>query len=129
MEETVVEEAGKSFAILYAGTSVGSCAMMLLVLANIVVLVQFMREKSDETASGMAKASWAIGFSAMFFGPCGFFPALVAIILSRVETGRIYRGESELRSATPARWGSINGGVIMFLQFLVGLAGVITFVM
>ena len=114
--EVVVE--GTSYVLAYIGGGIGWCVIMLLILLNLWNLISMMREKSDESASAMAKAAWAVGFASMFLGPCGWFTALVAIVLAKIETGRIYRGESSIRSATPARMASINGGMYIIVSFV-----------
>ena len=105
-----------------------SCVGTLMVVYNLIAVVMFMREESEGTASGLAKGAWAVGMAALLFSgvPCfGLFLPLVAIILARVERGRIYREESALAGATPVRMGSLNGG-IAFLIFLISSVGLIT---
>ncbi|MBT3221351.1 MAG: hypothetical protein HN348_19890 [Proteobacteria bacterium] len=36
--------------------------------------------------------------------------------MAKLETGRIYRGESPIRSATPARMASLNGGMYIVVS-------------
>jgi len=117
--------AGANWMFFSLAASIGSCIAMLLLGYNLIAAVMFMREESEGTSSGLAKAAWAVGLIALFFSmtPClgGLLP-LVAIILARVERGRIYRDESPLAGATPVRMGSVNGGVAMLL-WLLGTAG------
>jgi hypothetical protein len=97
---------------------VASCVGLLALFYNVVALIMFMREDSEGSASMLAKASWAVGLlSLMFAGlPCfGLFLPLVAIIMSRLERGRIYRDESPLAGATPVRMGSVNGGIAVLI--------------
>ena len=112
------EEAAPSMIPFAVGMSSVSCLMILLWLYNIVVLIGFAREESDEAASGLSKAAWAISLLAVVLGPCWWLGALISIIMSRVERGRIYRDESTTRSATPARMAGLNGGVLLFLYVL-----------
>lgn len=122
MEPTIVLAAGGSFVMLYAMSGVGSCIGILIALYNLIMVIGFMREQTDGAASAMSKASWGVGCLALLFMPCGWFFGLVAIILSRVETGRIYRDESPLASATPTRMGSLNGAmaIVIFMLYFVG---------
>lgn len=106
---------------LYVSSGIGSCMGLILLLYNVVVALLFMREETEGSSSGLAKASWALGLLALFLWwlPClGSVVALVAIAVSRVERGRIYRDESSLAGATPVRMGSVNGSVALLLQVL-----------
>jgi hypothetical protein len=49
---------------------------------------------------------------------------IVAIIMARVERGRIYRDESSLAGATPVRMGSVNGGCAFLLAMLLYLGAI-----
>ncbi|HHO50982.1 MAG TPA: hypothetical protein ENK18_08955 [Deltaproteobacteria bacterium] len=117
---------------LWVSAGLGSCLGLILLLYNIVAAVLFMREETEGTSSGLAKAAWALGIVALLTwpAPCvGSLIAIAAMMLSRVERGRIYRDESSLAGATPVRMGSVNGGMALLLQVLVfaGIAtGVIT---
>jgi len=120
--------AGANWMFFSLAAGLGSCIGMLLLAYNVIAIVMFMREESDEASSGMAKAAWAVGVASLFFSmtPCfGIFLPLVAIILARVERGRIYRDESPLAGATPVRMGSVNGGVAMLIWVLTS-AGLMT---
>jgi len=119
--------AGANWMFFSLTASISSCIGMLLVGYNLIALIMFMREESEGTSSGLAKAAWGVGLMAVFFSmtPClGVFLPLVAIILARVERGRIYRDESPLAGATPVRMGSVNGGVAM-LMWVLGSAGLL----
>lgn len=110
---------------------ISSCVGMILLAYNLIALVMFMREETEGSASGMAKAAWGLGILSLFFSaaPClGVFLPLVAIIVSRVERGRIYRDESPLAGATPVRMGSVNGSCAMLIWLItsVGLVGSFT---
>ncbi|MCB9676642.1 MAG: hypothetical protein H6737_16110 [Alphaproteobacteria bacterium] len=111
--------AGTSFFILYLFVGVGQCITVLLGLYNLVAIVGVMRSEDEGSASGMAKGAWATGCLSAVLIPCAPLLSLVAIILSRIEIGRVYRDESPLASATPARMGSVNGGVALLVFFLV----------
>jgi len=117
--------AGANWMFFSLSASIGSCIGMLLLAYNVIALIMFMREDSEGSSSGLAKAAWGVGLMAVFFAltPCfGLFLPLIAIILARVERGRIYRDESPLAGATPVRMGSVNGGVALLIS-VVGLAG------
>lgn len=117
--------------LMYVSGGMGSCVGLVVLLYNLVTAVLFLREETEGTSSGLAKASWALGLAALFtwFLPCvGGLLAIAAIVVARVERGRIYRDESSLAGATPVRMGSVDGGVALLLQLLmfVGmLAGII----
>ena len=121
------EGAATGFFLLYAASGFGSCIWFLLMFYNLISLIQFMRSDTDgETASGLSKAAWAVGFLSFLLGPCMWFGAVIALIMSKVERGRIYTEVSSFASSTPCTMGSINGGVtlVMYAVFLVGaLAG------
>ena len=106
---------------LYVTGGIGSCVGSILLLYNVVAGVLFMREETEGSSGGLAKAAWAVGLLALFMWwiPCiGSVAAIAAIIISRVERGRIYRDESSLAGATPVRMGSVNGGVALLIQVM-----------
>jgi hypothetical protein len=117
--------AGANWMFFSIAAGLGSCIGMLLLAYNVIAVAMFMREDTDGASSGMAKAAWGVGVLSLFFSmtPCfGVLLPLVAIILSRVERGRIYRDESPLAGATPVRMGSVNGGVALLI-WLITTAG------
>ena len=115
-----------SFFFMYVAGTLGSCVGALLFLYNVVGLVSFMREDTGgESASMLAKAAWAIGFLSGLLGPCMWFGAVIALILARVERGRIYAEKSPLAGATPCRMASVNGG-LMLVIWVVFTAGALS---
>jgi len=107
--------------LVYVTGGIGSCVGMLVLVYNLVAAILFLREETDGRSSGLAKAAWALGLFALFLWwmPClGAMVAMLAIVVARVERGRIYRDESSLAGATPVRMGSVDGGVALLLQLL-----------
>ena len=107
--------------LLWVSGGMGSCVGLVVLLYNLVTAVLFLREETEGTSSGLAKAAWALGLLALFLWwmPCvGGLLAVVAIVVARVERGRIYRDESSLAGATPVRMGSFDGAVAVLLQIL-----------
>ena len=120
-----MEADGSALFLTYISLFMGSCMWFILVVYNLAGLFSYSREDTDgESASGMAKAAWAIGFLAFLLGPCSVLGSLLAIILSRVETGRMYAEESSLAGATPCRMASVNGGVNILMWVIIS-AGLI----
>lgn len=116
--------------MLYLASGVANCIVLFLALYNLVVLVGVMRADEDDGAvSGLAKGAWGIGCLSALFVPCAPFLSLVALVLSRLEIGRVYRDESSLASATPARMGSVNGGVAFLVWVLLTAGTVLSFVL
>lgn len=88
---------------------------------------------TSQSASGLALA--AIILAAMSFMSCGPFTALPALIMAKMELGKISRGESHPSNETISKiafWGSAaNLGLTVvgvcaylgFIIFVVGLAG------
>jgi hypothetical protein len=117
--------------LMYVSGGLGSCLGVVVLLYNLVTALLFLREETEGTSSGLAKAAWALGLLAMFvwWMPCvGGVVAIAAIVVARVERGRIYRDESSLAGATPVRMGSVDGTVALLLQCLVfigALSGVL----
>jgi len=103
------------------------CVLSVLVLYNIVALIGFMREKTDESASGLAKGAWVVGLLSLFMGPCGWFFGLLAMILANVERRRMYQEKSPLASATPVRMGSVNGSATLFLTIIALIGGLASY--
>jgi len=117
---------------LYVAAGLGSCVGLVLLMYNVVAAVLFMREEGDGVSSGLAKAAWATGVFALFTWavPCvGLLVALTAVVLGRVERGRIYRDESSLAGATPVRMASVNGGVALAMQVFAFLGAAVDIVM
>ena len=105
-----MEADGSALFLTYISLFLGSCVGFILLLNNLAGLFSYSREDTDgESASAMAIAAWAIGFLAFLLGPCSIFASLLAIVLSRVETGRMYAEESSLAGATPCRMATVNG--------------------
>jgi len=118
---------GSSFFILYLFVGIGQCITLLLALYNVVAVVGVMRSEDEGSASGMAKGAWGVGCLSMLFIPCAPVLSILAIVLSRIEIGRVYRDESPLASATPARMGSVNGGMALLVFVLMFTGAVINF--
>jgi hypothetical protein len=125
--EAEAADAGSYF-ILYLFGGVGNCVVMLLALYNVIALVGVMRSDDEGASSGLAKGAWGMGCLSVVFFPCAPILSIVAMILSRLEIGRVYRDESPLASATPARMGSVNGGVAL-LVFALWSVGVLATVL
>ncbi len=124
--------AGVSWLYLSITSGVGTCIGALLLGYNVIALVMFMREDSEGSASGMAKAAWGLGMVSLFTAglPCiGILVPFLPIILARVEKGRIYRDEAALAGATPVRLAGINGWIAFLLSSLITLGMVLTAVM
>ena len=112
-------EAEGGFFAAYVGSALCSCMFMGLVLYNLYGLFSYSREDTgDERASGFAKAAWALSFFAFLLGPCSWVGALTALIIARVERGRMYAEKSPLAGATLLRIAGVNAGVTI-LQWLV----------
>jgi hypothetical protein len=116
---------GTSFFILYLFSGVGNCVIFLLGLYNLIALIGVMRSEDEVGASGLAKGAWGVGCLAAVLFPCAPLLSLIAIVLSRVEISRVYRDESPLASATPARMGSVNGGVALVVWLLVTVGAIL----
>jgi hypothetical protein len=113
-----------SYLFLYVGSFLGSCMWMALLGYNAMGLFSFMREDTEgEVASPLAKAAWAISFASFLLGPCAWFGASCALILVRMERGRMYSEKSSLAGATPCRIAGINAGItlMMWAAITVGL--------
>ena len=119
------EAAANPYFFAYVSGILGSCGFMILVLYNLIGLIGFLREDTTEKASGLSKAAWAIGFLSFMFGPCTWFAAALALILARIERGRIYQEKSPLASATPCRMANINGAInlVIWLVITGGMIG------
>jgi hypothetical protein len=117
------EEAANEFFLLWVSSGMGSCIWMILVFYNLISLVGFMRsDTGGESASGLSKAAWAIGFFSFMLGPCACLGAIGALVMAKVERERIYAETSTVASSTPCSMASINGGVTLILcgLFLAG---------
>ena len=121
----------QSYFILSIAGGVGQCVIFFLALYNLVALIGVMRSADDEGggASALSKGAWGIGCLAAVLFPCAPLFSLIAVVLSRVEIGRVYRDESTLASATPARMGSVNGGVAFLVWALVTAGTILNFVL
>jgi hypothetical protein len=122
-----MDDAAASLLPLYLGLGSTFCIGSIVVLYNLVVLVGQIRAKYDEPISGLAKAAWAISAISLLLGPCLVIGAVIGWILSGIEKGRIYRGESTLASLKSASMATVNSivGIVIFL--LLGVAALISF--
>jgi hypothetical protein len=126
MDPVAAEAAGPSIITLVLGGGGLSCFAIVITLYNLWTAITMMRS-TEEGASGLSKAAWAVSVLAYFTGPCGLFFALVAVIMSRIETGRVWREESPISSATPCRMASINAAMlVLFTIFLSVFAFAVT---
>ena len=117
---------------MYITYGAGTCISGLLVAYNLIALVMFLREDTEGSASGMAKAAWALGALSLFtFGiPClGSLVPFAPILIARIEKGRIYRDEAPLAGATPVRLAGINGWISLMLSALCFLGSLLTSLM
>ncbi|MEQ1566575.1 MAG: hypothetical protein ABMA64_13115 [Myxococcota bacterium] len=105
--------------LLYFTGGLGSCVGVLVVLYNLVAVVLYLREETEGNSSALALTAWAIGVLAMllWWAPCvGGVAALLAMTISRIERGRIYRDEAPLAGSTPMRMANTNGSTALILQ-------------
>jgi hypothetical protein len=110
---------------------IGSCFVALLLVYNLVTAILYLREDTDGASSGLAKAAWATGVLAVlgWWFPCvGTLIAIAAILLARVENGRIYRDEASLSGATPVRMAQIDGWIVLLVQVVALAATILTMV-
>lgn len=116
---------GANLVFLYLTGGIGSCVGIVVVLYNLIAAALYMREETEGRSSAMAITSWAIGMLAMFVWwlPCvGGVAGLLAVLVSRMERGRIYRDESSLAGATPVRMGYVNGGMATILHVVMWIS-------
>jgi hypothetical protein len=115
---------GANLAFLYLTGGIGSCVGVVVILYNLVAVALYVREETEGRSSAMAIISWAIGVLAMliWWMPCvGGVAGILAMFVSRLERGRIYRDESGLAGATPVRMAYVNGGMALILHVLLWL--------
>ena len=118
---------GDNVGILYGALGFNVCIGSLLLLYNLVAIIGFAREKTDESASGLAKGAWIVGVLSIFLGPCGWFFALIAMVLANVERRRMYQEKSPLASGTPVRMASVNGAAVILMTILAMVGGLGTY--
>ena len=124
------EEAANGFFLLWVSSGMGSCIWVILVIYNLISLIGHMRADHDgETASGLSKGAWAVGFFSFLLGPCACLGAITALIIANIERGRIYEEASSVASSTPCSMASINGGVVLLLCALMLGGGLSTFLL
>lgn len=99
-----------------------ACLSSMLVLYNLVMVASHLRSEYDEKSSPIALVAWFGSLSGLMFGPCGMFTSLVFLLLARVETGKIYRGDSTAASALPAAMASLNSVVVILLDLVLTVA-------
>lgn len=110
---------GVNLVFLYFTGGMGSCVGLLVVLYNLVAAALYLREETEGRSSGLALTAWAIGVLAtlIWWLPCvGGMAALLAVLVARMERGRIYRDLSPLAGATPVRMANGNGSVALVLH-------------
>lgn len=114
-----------NFVLLYLTGGIGSCVGLVVVLYNLVAAVLYMREETEGRSSSVAITAWAIGVLAtlLWWLPCvGGIAGMVAIVVARLERGRIYRDQSSLAGATPVRMGIVNGTMALAMHAVMWLA-------
>jgi hypothetical protein len=119
-------ETGLGF-VPFLGLGLGACFGVALVLYNLIVLISVLREASDEKPSAVSLIAWALGFVAVFLGPCGLLLAVIAIGLSRFEQGRIFSDQSTMRSTRPCEMATINGLLAIVSTVLFTLVTIASF--
>jgi hypothetical protein len=110
---------GVNLVFLYLTGSMGSCVGVLVLLYNLISVVLYLREETEGRSSGVAIAAWAIGVLAtlIWWLPCvGGLAALLAVLVARMERGRIYRDQAPLAGATPVRMAHGNGNIALVLH-------------
>ncbi|MEQ1503146.1 MAG: hypothetical protein ABMB14_12990 [Myxococcota bacterium] len=117
--------AGANHVLLYFTGGIGSCMLVLVVLYNLVAVALYLREETEGRSSAMAIVAWAMGVlsTLLWWMPCvGGIAGMFAVVVSRLERGRIYRDESSLAGATPVRMGSVNGWLAIAMHSVLMLA-------
>jgi hypothetical protein len=105
---------------------IGSAMGVVVVLYNLVAVALYLREETEGRSSALALTAWAIGVLALllWWMPCvGGIAALLAMTVSRIERGRIYRDEAPLAGATPVRMANTDGSTALLLHTGIWVAG------
>lgn len=95
----------------WAGGGLGVCFGIALFLYNVIALVQVLR--APEKPSAISMVAWALAFVSVFIPTCGFFLAIVAFIMGRVENNRIFTEKSPVASSRPVEMATINSLLAM----------------
>ena len=105
-----------------------SCFGLLLLVYNVFGVVSLIRDKRDERpASPMSLAAWGVSLASLFLGPCALIPALLALVLARVESGRIFAEQSSMRSTGPVHMANVNAAIAIVLAVVYSLMVLFSF--
>lgn len=99
-----------------------ACLSSMLVLYNLVMVVSHLRSEYEEKSSPLALVAWFGSLTGLLFGPCGMVTSLIFLLLARIETGKIYSGDSTAASALPAAMASLNSVVVILLELVLTVA-------
>lgn len=119
------EGAGGVGVAFYLLVGIFACLGSMLVLYNLMMVISHLRSEYDEKSSPLALFAWFGSLCGLMLGPCGLFTSLVCLIIARVETGKIYRGDSTPASALPAAMASLNSVVVVLLELVLTVAMVL----
>lgn len=113
------EAAGSGMYMLFYLVAAGAgCFSMLLLAYNAWMGITHLRMDYGESASPMSLASWALSLVSLFLGPCGMFIAFVTFILSRLESSKLYTGETPAASAIPISVAGLNSVMVILINLV-----------
>lgn len=93
------------------------CVGALLLIYNLVAVVKYLREDSEESASGLAWAAFVLGLLSIT-PACGCFLAAIPWGIASYERSRIYKGDASLRGAGLTRAGGLTAVIILVMGIL-----------
>ncbi len=126
MDETVVVASGPNFMFLGIGGTGIACFASVVWLYNLWIVIGMVRDAEAEAASGLAKGAWALSMLAWFVPGCGLLVlGPIAVIMSRMVTGQVYREEASISSNIPAGMASINVGLLVVYALMFVVVGFI----
>lgn len=114
--------------MLWLSIGATSCFAILLLGYNLSGVVSLVRDKRDERpASPMSLVAWGLSIASLFLGPCGFLTALIALLLARIESGRIFAEQSSMRSTGPVHMANVNAAMAIVLLVVAMMAFVFSY--
>jgi hypothetical protein len=116
MEESAA--GGGAYLVLYLVLAGVGCFGMLLLAYNAWMAITHLRMEYEESASPMSLVAWVLSLVSLFLGPCGMLICFVTFIMARLESSKIYSGETPPASAIPCAVASFNSVMVILINLV-----------
>jgi hypothetical protein len=98
----------------WLGAGLGACVLVVMAIINGMGVVRYLRRTGDDAATALSLGGWVMSVVGLFLGPCALLTAVAALIIARLETGRVQREEASAWTLIPCQMMRINGLLTLF---------------